>query len=97
MKLIFDDEVNELNGELKLADGYLECEAIILANIKKHVDKNIPTVFIEGYLKRLHKYFEDKEVINRGNKHCVNYKYAGGFLHTIISTPYWHSWVSTTD
>lgn len=97
MKLDFEYEISELTGELKEADGYLHCEAIVLSNIKKHIDKNISIIFIEGYLKKLHKYFEDKAVINRGNDDCVNYGYAAGFLNTIIATPYWHSWMKTTD
>lgn len=91
MKIDFEFEVSELTGELSTADGYLECEAIVLANIKKHIDKNISIIFIEGYLKRLNKYFEDKTVINKGNANCANYKYAAGFLNAIITTPYWHS------
>lgn len=97
MKLDFEYEVSELTGELKEADGYLDCEVIILANIKKQVDKNISIIFIEGYIKRLYKYFEDKAVINKGSNDCVNYKYASGFLNTIISTPYWHNWIKTKD
>ncbi|MBS1666405.1 MAG: hypothetical protein JST58_03430 [Bacteroidetes bacterium] len=97
MKLDFDYEVNELCGDLKVADGYLDCETIILANIKRHINNNIPVSFIEGYLKKLQEYFEDKMVINRGNENCVNYRYAAGFLKTIISTPYWHSWIKTSD
>lgn len=97
MKLDFEYEVSELTGELKEADGYLDCEAIILANIKKQADKNISIIFIEGYIKRLRKYFEDKMVINKGNSDCVNYKYAAGFLNTMIATPYWQSWIKTTE
>lgn len=97
MKLDFDYEVSELTGELKEAEGYLDCEAIISANIKKQVDKNISTIFIEGYIKRLHKYFEDKALINMDNETSINYRYAAGFLNTIIATPYWHSWIKTTD
>ncbi len=39
MKIDFEYEASELTGELKSADGYLECEAMVLANIKKYIDK----------------------------------------------------------
>ncbi len=97
MKIYFEYDVSELINKLKVADVYLECEAIVLENIKKHTDKNISIIFIEGYIKKLHRYFEDKTVINKGNADCINYRYAAGFLNTIIATPYWHSWIKTSD
>ncbi len=93
----FEFETKEIIGTLKLADGYLDCENVIISNIKKHVISGIEINNIEGYLKKLQKYFEDKTVINKGNKDSVNYKYAAGFLTTINATPYWHSWIKTTD
>lgn len=97
MKDDFENEVIELTSELKKADGYLQCEAIILANMQKQADKNNSITFIVSCLKRLQKYFEDKAVINKGNVDCVNYKYAVGFLNTVIATPYWHSWIRATN
>jgi len=97
MKINYDYEVNELTGDLKLADGYLDCETIVLANIKKHYANGISIPVIESYLKKLQIYFEDKIVINKGNADAVNYKYAAGFLNTINATPSWHSWIKNTD
>jgi len=93
----FDFETKEIIAALKLAEGYLDCENIITSNMKKHVVNDIEVNVIEGYLKKLQKYFEDKTVINRGNNDCVNYTYAAGFLNTINATPYWHSWNKTTN
>jgi len=93
MKIDFEYEVSQLTGELKPADGYLDCEAIVLANIKKQVATGIATPVVETYLKKLQIYFEDKMVINKGNSVAVNYKYAAGFLNTINTTPYWHNWI----
>lgn len=97
MKINYDYEVSELTSDLKLADGYLDCETIVLANIKKHYANGISIPVIESYLKKLQIYFEDKMVINKGNADAVKYKYAAGFLNTINTTPYWHSWIKTTD
>ena len=93
----FEFEVKEIIVDLKRSDGYLDCENIITHNIKKQVSNGIAVHNIESYLKKLNKYFEDKTVINKGNADCVNYGYAAGFLITIIATPYWHSWIKTTD
>jgi hypothetical protein len=53
MKIDLEYQVSKLTSELKVADGYLECEAIVLANIKKQTDKNIAIIFIEGHLKKM--------------------------------------------
>lgn len=95
MKIDFDKEIIELTNDLKFADSYLECETIVLENIKKNIAKGISIPVIESYLKKLQIYFEDKMVINKGNTVAVNYKYASGFLNTINTTPYWHSWIRT--
>lgn len=93
----FEFETKEIIATLKEADGYLDCENVIIHNIKKHVINGIEIIDIERYLKELHKYFQDKAVINKGNVLSVNYTYATSFLHTVIATPYWHSWIRTTD
>ena len=97
MKIDFGLEVSKLTVDLKSADGYLDCETIVLADIKRQLQNKIAVHTIESYLKQLQKYFEDKSVINRGSEEGVNYKYAAGFLKTINDTPYWHSWAKTTD
>jgi len=97
MKIDFDVEASELTSELKSADGYLDCEEIILSNIKKHIAREIPTQDIQSYLKKLQIFFEDKMVINKGSEVAVNYKYGAGFLNTINITPYWHGWMNTKN
>ncbi len=92
----FEVETNEIITDIKKADSYLDCENVIINNIKKQVVNGIEVNNIQGYLKKLQKYIEDKSVINKGNNDCVNYRYAAGFLHTINTTPYWHSWMMAT-
>ncbi len=87
--LIFENETMEINIDLKKALGYLDCEQIIIYNLRKHVNNKVANYNLEKYIKKLLHYFEDKQVINRGNDQCTNYKYAAGFIATIIATPYW--------
>ena len=91
--IIFDNETKEINIDLKKADGYMDCERIIIHNLKKHVGNKVSTFDLEAYPKKMLRYIEDKEIINRGNGICINYKYAVGFIKTIIDTPSWHSWL----
>lgn len=92
-RIVFDKETKALLIELKNANGYLECEDIILNNIRKHDKNSVSNIAIESYLKKLQKYIEDKSVINKGNAKCENYIYAAGFLRSIIETPYCDSWI----
>ena len=91
MKINFDYDLSALIKDLKRADGYLNYETNVLVNIKRQLYNRIVIHTIDSYLKQLKKYFEDKSVINKGNKEGVNHKYAAGFLNTINDTPYWHS------
>ena len=93
MMIVFDKEVKEILTELKKADGYLDCENVILTNLKKHAANGVSIAELDGYLKNLLEYVEDKTVINKGTEDYTNLIYAGGFLRTITSTPYWHSWI----
>lgn len=97
MKINFEAEVKVLASQLKLGDGYLDCEQIITTNIKKKIQDGITIPAIEIYLKQLRSFFEDKMVINKGSLEAVNFKYAVGFLTSIIATPFWQSWMQTAE
>lgn len=96
MKINFEAEVKGLNSQLKVGDGYLDCEHIIVTNIKKQIHSGAAIPEIENYLKQLRAFFEDKVVINKGNMEAVNFRYAAGFLDTVIATPFWQSWMQTS-
>lgn len=96
MKIDFEVELSELTTELKTTDGYLDCEHIIVSNVKKQIKKNVAIPDIENYLKNLQSYFEEKMVINNGHMDSINFRYAAGFLSTLIETPYWQSWMKTS-
>lgn len=95
MKINFETEAKALTSQLKAGDGYLDCEHIIIDNIKKQIHSGFAIPDIEKYLKQLRTFFEDKMVINKGNMEAVNFRYAAGFLGTVIATPFWQSWMQT--
>jgi len=73
VKINFDYDLSALIKDLKTADGYLDYETNVLVNIKRQLYNRIAIHTIDSYLKQLKKYFEDKSVINKGNKNSVNY------------------------
>ena len=75
MIINFEFEIKEIIADIKQADGYLDCENIIIHNIKNNVSNGIAVTNIESYFKKLHKYFEDNTVINKSNADCVNYRF----------------------
>jgi len=87
-RIAFDDETSVMIKQLKNANGYLECENIILKNLGEHDNNRVSIISIRSYLKNLLKYIEDKIVINKGNAHCENYRYAAGILRSVIATPH---------
>ena len=93
MKIDIENEICELTAVLKDAEGYLDCEHVLISNIKKQIKIGIAIPDIEHYLKKLHTCFEDRIIINKGTMASVNYRYAVGFLNSVITTPYWHSWM----
>lgn len=92
----FDNETKEITAGLQKADGYLECESLLIKNIQKHAEKGIPISSIEQYLRQLYAHFNNKAAIEAGSPAGINYGYATAFLQTVIATPYWKSWIITT-
>lgn len=95
--MVFENETKDILYDLNNANGYLDCENVIIYNLKKHVINGVPIPDIDNYLKKLLTYMQDKTVINKGNKEWINYQYAAGFLNTIVSTPNWHSWIKIAE
>lgn len=93
MKIDFENEIGRITPDLISADSYLECERVIIANIRKHIQDGQPDPVIEDFLNKLMTYFEEKIKTAGGNPGSVNYSYARGFLNTLISAPYWHNWI----
>jgi flagellin-specific chaperone FliS len=97
MSINFEKEVSKIIQTIEEADGYLDCEKIIIKNIREQLANAATGEAIEDYLKKLHEYLGDKILKNQATTDCSNYRYASGFVSTLISTPYWHSWINTIN
>lgn len=95
MKIDFEYEINVIEPQLKLAKGYLECEKIIINNIRKHTIKEFDDDSIAEFLKKLLSYFATKVEATKQTNDCINYRYAKSFVNTLVATPYWRSWIKT--
>lgn len=95
MKIDFEYEINVIEPQLKLAKGYLECEKIIINNIRKHTIKEFDDDSIAEFLKKLLSYFAIKVEATKQTNDCINYRYAKSFVNTLVATPYWRSWIKT--
>ena len=97
MSINFEKEVSKIIQTIEEADGYLDCEKIIIKNIREQLANAETDAAIEGYLKKLHHYLSDKISKNQATTDCSNFRYASGFVSTLITTPYWHSWINTIN
>lgn len=69
----------------------MECERLIMGNIKKLITEGYSKTVIEAYLIQLLKYFEEKISVNEGIAECTKYRFIESFIKNIIATPYWGS------
>jgi hypothetical protein len=88
MPIDFDLETIEITDNLKQVEGYLDCEKIIIHNIKKHLEKGFDEENIIAYLKKLSVFLNRKIDANQGKADCSNYRYAAGFVNTLLKMPY---------
>jgi hypothetical protein len=93
MTIDFKNEINEITPRIKLAEDYLSCENIIIANIKKHFSKEDDIPSIEKYLKQLYEYFKELIIKNSESVDYIKFLYTSNFLKTLNESTYWHSWV----
>ena len=97
MGIDFDYEVSEMTPDLQQAEGYLECEKIIVNNVRKHDTRGLDDKVITNYLEKLSTYFKDRIKTLQNTSDCTNYRYVEGFINTLIKMPYWRSWIKTID
>ena len=58
MRIDFDYEISEMTPNLQRAEGYLECEKVIVNNVRKHVIRGLDDKVINNYLAKLSTYFK---------------------------------------
>lgn len=97
MSIDFNLETIEITNKLTQVEGYLDCERIIIRNIKKQLDNGFDDGEIILYLKKLSAWLYKNIEANQGNADCSNYRYAAGFVDTLLKMPYWRSWMKTID
>jgi hypothetical protein len=97
MTIDFGAETSEINSKLKQVEGYLDCEMVIVQNIHKQLQNGNNDENIILYLKKLSAWFENRIKVSQPNTDCTNYRYAAGFVDTLLKMPYWKSWMKTMD
>ncbi|MDP4262006.1 MAG: hypothetical protein Q8941_05690 [Bacteroidota bacterium] len=97
MFIDFDLETTEITGRLKHVEGYLDCEKIIISNVRKLLDHDLTDENIILYLKKLSAWLTNALETSQGNADHTNYRYAAGFVDTLLKMPYWKSWMKTID
>jgi hypothetical protein len=91
----FTTEMVQITDDLKLVDGYLACEKIMIRNIIKHLESGLDDITIENYLKELVSHLEYTLQTGKDKDVHINYQFAVGFVNTLLRIPAWKSWVKT--
>lgn len=97
MSIDFDLEAIEIVSNLGKVEGYLDCEKIIIYNIKKQLDNGFDDENVIIYLNKLSSCFYKKIETSQDRANCTNYRYAAGFVDTLLKMPYWRSWMMTIN
>ena len=93
MSIDFDVEIIEITSKLKQEKGYLDCDRIIIQNIKKQLNEGFDDEKILIYLKKLYGFFNKKIGANQSTADCSNYRYVCGFVETLLKIPYLRRWI----
>lgn len=90
----YEAKMPTITNELRSAASYLDSEKIVVNNVKQQLKDGFPIPTVEENLKKLYAHLTLQLEEKKGNE-AVNYKYAAAYLKTLITTPYWHSWIET--
>jgi len=97
MTIDFDSEAIEITNKLKQVKGYLDCEKIIIRNVQKQLLNGSNDENVILYLRKLSAWFENEITLVQFNADCTNYRYAAGFIDTLLKMSYWKNWIRTID
>ncbi len=88
-----EDKISSITTQLEVANDYLDSERIIVKDIKKEMNAGTPIPSIRDYLQKLSAHMSSR--LSKTSKPSVqaNYKYAIACIKTLVTTPYWHSWI----
>lgn len=89
----YENSLAAIIGELSKANGYLESEKVVIQNMKQQVKEGLPAPVIAENLKKLYTFLTKQVQQKNNSSDTVNLKYAAAYLRTLITTPYWESWI----
>lgn len=88
-------EKDVMTTALNKVSGYLACERIIIKFIRRYLEKGLADTNIISCLKILNKHFEEVVETTADVNVQMNYRYAIGFINTLLRTPSWRGWVQS--
>jgi|GEM_PF-2722208 len=93
MQKNFENSIPEITEQLQHTNSYLDTERVVISNLKQQLQEGLPISAIDRNLEKLYDHIN--KLISQKSKdpEVVNFKYAAACLKTLISTPYWHSWI----
>ena len=92
-----DIEKEQLTEALKHVSGYVDCEKIIIRQIRKLVTQGLADAAVESYLKDLSSHLEAATEIYGDANVQMNYRYVIGFINTLLRAPSWKNWMQTIE
>jgi hypothetical protein len=93
----FENRIPGIEKQLQHANGYLEAESIVIANLKEQLKDGVSMSAIDKNLEVLYEHINKIVVEKNKDPEVVNFKYASACLKRFITTPYWHSWIEIVD
>jgi Ni,Fe-hydrogenase III component G len=90
-------EKEQLREALKHISGYVDCEKIIVRQIRKQVEKGFADAVIESNLKSLASHLEATIEACEDANVQMNYRYVIGFVNTLLRAPSWKNWMQTIE
>jgi hypothetical protein len=93
MQTNFENKIPVITNELQHANSYLESEKLVISTVKEQIKDGVPMTVIDENLKKLYAHINKLIMQKNTIGESINFKYAAACLNTLITTPYWHSWI----
>jgi len=97
LSIELDNDLYEITQEIKHTDGFLDCEKIIIKNIREQFENGMNEKHVENYLIKLRVQMESRIELNKNTINCTNYRYAAGFINTLLKIPFLRNWLKTIN
>ncbi|MDF2191292.1 hypothetical protein [Paraflavitalea sp. CAU 1676] len=90
-----DYENSQITEALKKVSGYLDCEKVIIKHIHRLMENGQNDIRIEQYLKTVIMHLENNIEATLDANEQMNHRFVIGFIHTLLRTPAWKSWMQS--